>query len=1115
MRMKLLGVCVGVCVSGALLLAGTPTRAQGVGASGEIKGSVSDPSGAALPKATVTVTDEEKGVKRTTSAEGNGTYVLPGLAPAVYDISAQVQGFQVEVHKGVVVSVGQTTVVDFQLKVSGQQETVEVSAAPPVVETDTGKESEVLDQHYIQNLPIDQRDYLSFTLLLPGVSDARSTVGTDFHVRQTPQTGLSFYGSNGRGNNITVDGGEFNGDAGEAEVNLSQDAVQEFQINRSSYDAELGAASGASINIVSKSGTNDLHGSLYGFFRNDAMDASNPFAFNNALLPGQAFSLNAVSQPTKNTLNRQQYGATLGLPIQKNKTFLFVAFEELLDHEQTAVPLFTNSNIFTPDTAARGNDQQEIITGLTGEGATPVPCLTGQPALPAAACAGILQSMLTIDPTAPVTPFVSAGTIALRTFLVNEFEGNGGLFPFSTVNNYASMRLDHTFSESDQAHLRALWAVSDVGNPNVGALEGVSRGSSIKQWTVSLLGGWYHTFSANTQNELRLQWNLIQFSALANDPGGPEIDVGAFQFGRDDTLPDFSRSRQYEIADNMTMIRGRHTIKFGFDETIRGDSTQSATFLDPRIAFGPLPGGIISPCLQVPLACGLTTQAPALINPLQSVEFGLPTFYQQGFGNPVTAANLPLTSLYGQDSWAMKPNFTLNFGLRYDLDTRYVMPTDKHNFAPRLSFAWDVFNDHKTVVRGGGGLFYSPTYLQIDFATKELGVINGAGPQIQNFLVPLTGAPGNPSLTSASIFQTLFAEGLVGAGTFPNNPCHLSPGPSGAGSGACITQADMAQFGSINSFQAFFSVPKNFHDVYSEQASLGVERQIMRDMSLSVDYIWVHTLRLPWTENINLLPTAPVVSGEPGTNGLPFQTWNSQFAPQCALLVNNPCLANPLIVANDQYSSTGSALYNGLTVEVQKRFGQHYGFMANYTFSKALDDITDFNISYAAENPTNIRLDRGLSTFDQRHKVTFAGILNSPWHNIALRDFEFSPIVRYDSGQPFNLLAGTDINGTNDEPSDRPPAAGRDTGIGPNYIDFDARLARSIKFGERFSLQFTAEAFNLFNRTNYSGVNNVVGPTFAPPFNVTGSASLSPGAPLGFTSASAKREIQLGFRLSF
>src|SRR6202040_1891488 len=168
---------------------------------------------------------------------------------------------------------------------------LEVTSEPPVVETERGSQADRISQEYIADLPIDRRDYLTYTLLAPGVSDSSRLAGDqDFRVKQTPQSGLSFYGSNGRGNSITVDCGEASGDSGGVRLTVSQDAVQEFQVNRSNYGADLGGASGASINIVTKSGTNEVHGSLFGYFRNDGMDARDPFAFGQALQPGGPFS---------------------------------------------------------------------------------------------------------------------------------------------------------------------------------------------------------------------------------------------------------------------------------------------------------------------------------------------------------------------------------------------------------------------------------------------------------------------------------------------------------------------------------------------------------------------------------------------------------------------------------------------------------------------------------------------------------------------------------------------------------------------------------------------------------------------------------------------------------
>src|SRR5208282_225152 len=275
---------------------------------------------------------------------------VAGLPPATYDISAQMSGFTTQIRRGVTVAIGQVAISDFKLNLSQVATVIEVTDQPPVVETERSSQADLIPQEYITDLPIDRRDYLTFTLLAPGVSDSTRLAGDqDFRVKQTPQSGLSFYGSNGRGNSITVDGGETSGDSGGVRLTVNQDDVQEFQINRSNYAAELGAATGGSINIVTKSGTNSVHGSLYGFFRDDVMDARDPFAFSSALAPDPTyanFNTTSVGAPIKNSLSRQQYGGNIGIPIQKDKTFLFASFEGLRQDSQNSVPLLTNSSIF-------------------------------------------------------------------------------------------------------------------------------------------------------------------------------------------------------------------------------------------------------------------------------------------------------------------------------------------------------------------------------------------------------------------------------------------------------------------------------------------------------------------------------------------------------------------------------------------------------------------------------------------------------------------------------------------------------------------------------------------------------------------------------------------------
>jgi len=1131
----------------ALLFTTGPALAQGVGTSGELRGTLTDATGGVVAKANIVAVEVARGEQHTATTDNSGTYRITGLPPTAYDVTASIRGFQTELVKGVVVNVGQITTLDFHMKVATSSATVEVNAEPPVVETERGSQADTVVQQYITDLPIDRRDYLTFTLLMPGVSNSTIIAdNADFRVKQTPQSGLSFYGSNGRGNSVTVDGGEANDDAGGVRLTLGQDAVQEFQINRSNYGADLGGASGASINIVSRSGTNDVHGSVFGFFRNDAMDAADPFSFTPALAFDPTFSnfnTTSTGTPIKNSLNRQQFGGSVGFPIQKDKTFLFISYEGLHSNSNDSVPLLTNSSIFAgPSLAFVGEPnpfpsfdprftQQNVINGLAAlPGAASVPCLSdptnpvsGPPIfLPGGSgvgsCASILSNCLTTSPAAgpggcPTAP----GHTPISQFSILQFEANGGVFSFPIRSNLGSIRLDHRINENNQVSLRYNAAHLTESDPDVQALTAISRGTSELAWDSTAQGAWFHQFSPTTQNEARVQVNMYQFNVNTNDPGGPGLDVEGFGFfGRGIFLPSHTRGGRYEIADNVSLIRGHHTWKMGFYELVRGDDTTSQTFFPGRFEFLELPGIVLSPCLQAPAVfCGLgslpATTTAALSN-LQSLSLGLPAFYEQGFGNPKYQQTRPFSAVYGQDAWQLRQNLTFNYGLRYELDTQYgPLHTPKLNFAPRVSFAWDPFNDHKTVVRGGYGIFYSPIYAQIPGVVKVLGNINDTR-IIANTLVKLTGVPGNPmAANSAVIFQTLLGHGVF--------PCTLPKGQP-----ACITLPDIEALGinvpntgALPPGTVLFSGQPNYRSPISQQASLGIERELGGGFSLGLSYIYVHTQHLPLALDTNLLPGAPFDTGSSGlpSNGIKFQDWG---APVCTVISpTNPCFRDGTltILQNNQYSSVGSAVYNGGILELKKRFSNHFTLLANYTYSHAIDESTDFNSDYSPFNATQLNAERASSDFDQRQKVVVAGVLDSPFKSVWLSGFELSPLFTYNSGHPFNLLAGADINSDNHFTNDRPPGAPRNSGLGPDLINFDMRLSRTFKFGERYGLQLLAEGFNIANRTNYASVNNIVGPAFAPPFNVTGTAALSPSQPLGFTSAFPKREIQLGVRFNF
>ncbi|HEV8181550.1 MAG TPA: TonB-dependent receptor, partial [Candidatus Angelobacter sp.] len=892
-----------------LLLTGM-VYAQGVGASGDIRGTVTDPSGAVVTNATVTATDVAKGIKHTVATDNNGQYRLTGLQPAAYSVSVSKSGFQTELAKNVVVNVGQTSTVDFPMKVSQVSEQVEVTAEPPVVETERGAQANVVTEQTIRDLPINRRDYLTFTLLAPAVSDStRLSSDQDYRVKQTPQSGLSFYGSNGRGNSVTVDGGEVNDDAGGVRLNMGQDAVQEFQINRSNYGADLGGASGATINIVTKSGGNDVHGSLFGYFRNDAMDAANPFSISQALAPGQAFNPTAPDLKgthVKDSLTREQFGGAIGFPITKDKTFLYSSFEGLLGDAQNAVPLLTNTNIFRPQ-ATTSNNQVAIINALAANGATLVPCVVNQPALPSAVCAQVMTSGLTISPVTGLTP----GQTASNQFLINQFETNGGLFPYNNRLYLFSTRFDHQFSDRNQVALRYSFGHDLEENPDVTSLTGFSRGSSVKAFDHTLLGSWFHQFSPTTLNEARVQWNYSNFDVNPNVLGQVGLDIPGFgNIGNQIFIPSFTIMRRYEFADNMSLVRGKHTLKFGGYELYRGNHSESHTFFPGRFVFGNLPGGIVFPCLSVPAACGLTGVNPATLNSLQSASFGLPQFYQQGFGSPIYNYPRPFTAAFVQDQWQVAPNFTLNVGVRYEVDSQYgALATDKNNFAPRLSFAWDPFKDHKTVIRAGYGIFYSPIYGQIADVVQTLGLVNGNRQIAQTFVSLNPSGPAPPGvcpgniLNSACIFANLFAQGKIQCTT------------PAAGNAACITPADLTQFGinithtgPVPPLSVLFSGQPNYQNPYSQQAEFGIEREIAKGWAISLSGIYVHTIGLPVAIDTNALPgapfrTVPLANGGTAT----FRNWAAN--PQCAGANIVNCFAQPTLLQNDVYSSKGAALY--------------------------------------------------------------------------------------------------------------------------------------------------------------------------------------------------------------
>ena len=1070
---------------------------QASAATAEVRGQIADQSGASIAGATITITDTGKGTSRTVTSNEDGSYSILALQPGTYSMKVEATGFSPKSLNNIKLEVGQTASLPVQLTVGSVSAEVNVSAGETqVVEVERTQQSSVIGEIQINNLPINRRNFLDFVLLTPGVTDSDNiNDSSDFRVAQTPQSGLSFGGSNGRNNSIMVDGASVDTNSGAARETVSQEAVQEFQVNRNSYSAEYGGGYGGVVNIVSKTGSNSLHGSAFGYFRDDVFDARNAFDF----------APNGDISP----FNRQQYGVSLGGPIKKDKTFFFGAFEGLNQKQTSFVNLLNDPNIFQITAT-----QRALFNFLDGT--------------PFAALSTALRGTLT------TTEANFPNTIRL-------FNDASGQFPFDTSNYVGFGRIDHTFSDKDSGYIRFSIADAHFENQAAGALTAVSRGRTINTFTPTILLSETHFFSPTTINEVKAQFSYLKNEVIPNDGVGPELNIAGFgNFGRDIFLPSQAIERRYEISDNVSMVRGSHTFKFGGQFQNVDVSANSQTFFGGRFNFGaaiPLLSvvpaanraalnsflranggslgddriGSVGPCANpsplnpaAPCPDTISDSLNAFINPLQAFNLGLPTIYQQGFGESGNDYWTRRSSLYAQDTWKIRQNFTLNYGVRYFVDNPQSFgETDLDNVQPRLGFSWDPFSDGKMVIRGGYGIFTGQIDGQIVNVVNEL---NGTDDPSTIFIVlttanaALSNALGVP--TSIAVFQSLRAQGII----FGENA-------------RTISEADIRALGLRPGpgapLEVRFRREPNYENPYSQQASLAIQRDMGAGFGVEVSYLFNRGAHLTRNRDINPFkqtgPRSPI-TGQPTF---------VRFANPALGLTSD--FRDPTKAQDNVYESSANSFYHAGTVQLTKRFSNRYSINTNYTFSKTIDEVTDFNSDFSAQNPLNVRLDRALSSFHQSHRFVFSGVFQGPdTGETAMSKFYgnwvMSPIFIAGSGRPFNvLLGGIDANSDFRSASDRPGTAGRNTGKGEAFYTVDLRLARRFPVGEGKYFEFTAEAFNLFNRTNFTGINNEVGLTVSPegPFNLRGIEGRAPTQPLGFTSAAPARQLQFGARFNF
>jgi hypothetical protein len=1043
-----MALCRALFILGCLGFAAFP---QAQSTSGDVKGTVVDPSGSAISKAKLTISDPDRGISRTADSGSNGEFNLPLLPPARYKLKVDADGFTTKIVDGVEVRVGDTLSLTVQMSISGVVTEVDVQAVAPAVDTERYQQANTIDLTRIKDLPINRRNYLDFALLAPATAETSSVVdGTDYRPAQTPQSGISFGGGNGRGNGFSIDGVENYINSGGVRLSVSQEAVQEFQINRNTASTEFGWASGGTINIITKSGTNAYHGNAFGFIRQRAIQARNYF------------------DPEKSAFTRVQAGGTLGGPIVKDRTFFFAAYERLNREETAFVPILSDKTPFTTLTAS----QQELVNFFTVSG---VPALQG----------------LAVAMKAALTP-------SNNPFVTNMFTKNSGTFPFSEGVNLFSVKLDHRISERQNIYFRGNLSTNDTQNSQFGALIGYNRGRSFNQWDGTGMIDHSLLIGNNLVVETRFMFNYNNFKVNTIDPYGPELNVAGYGFfDREIFLPSYNWERHYQIMQNWNLHKGKHDLKWGFDINPVRNNVYSATFFSGRFNFGeavPL-GQVINSATGNPngaadiaallVQLGQARLVPNLalpISALQSFSLGLPTFYQQGFGNPNWIGWTKRNGFYFQDAFKISPKFTLNVGVRYDLEINEPVlgPVDKNNFFPRAGFAWMPTGSGNTVIRGGYGFYIMPTNLQIANVADTL-----SGKYINQVFVPLTGVPGinNPQTgrptTSADIYQGLFKQGIIGTRS--------------------ITEADIAPYGvrvgpGLPLAVVFGSDP--VRNGYAQQASLEIEHSF-GGYVLSLGYNYNRSLGIARISGRNVYYT-----GQTTALGIPVY---GRY--------------NPLVLQNNIFTYDGNSSYNAGYVQIAKRLLKNFSINAHYTWSKALDDVTDFNSDFSPMDQLNKRGEWSLSPFHHAHRVVATAILQSTAKNPFLAGWNFAPIFQANSWRPFNVLAGVDVNGDNYTTNDRPYGLGRDVGQGPAYWSFDSRLSRIfvLRADGKMTLQFIAEGFNLFNHTNFKTINNTVGPVplGALPNPIRGIAGAAPVSPLSYTSAFDPRQFQFGLKLSF
>ena len=1022
----------------------------------QLNGFVHDTSGGAVKNATVTLHDTATNAVYRTTSNDSGLYVIPNLPPDTYELTVAFPGFATTVDRGIVLTVGQTATVDVALTVATQNEQVVVTTEVPPIEPTKTEISQVIDTQQIQDLPISGRQFTDFALLTAGVATGRTSLQSTITEFET--TRISFAGQRDLSNLVTVDGADnINTATGSQRSTPPQESVQEFRVVNNAFGAEYGRALGGIVNIVTKSGGNELHASIYDYLQNNATDARS------LLQPA----------PDQYVLRQNQFGGTLGGPIKKDKIFFFTNYEGQRRGESPTYPAALYQNIGLVDSA-------KAALGIAPEGCT------------------------TALATCNLSPLQYLNSV-LKT---NDNDYGIAKIDYQlNPNNHLSIR----YNIEDGRDLNQL-----VGNTlDGGGIGGPSSGHDLFLRDQSLVGDVATTVKPDLVNSFLVQYGRRHYN-FPGVTGQPNLDIpNTLLFGHNFGVFDAVYESRFQITDSISWVKGNHVAKFGVDYNHINNFiiwpgftpmrivlpglnclVDFANFVNPLAGIASNPADGPCPTASAPF---FPTQPGAPFGPNNNdqplngvpiIFWGAPVGTVQPDANgqlptpppiPTNWNNAYLPSetgnfsetlshayygFYAQDQWRIKPSLTLNYGLRYDFESGLSKQINPHynGVQPRIGLAWSPNN--KTVVRAGFGLFddrYNLSFLFITQPQRPViipgetlpGVRQGANTAtwVLNQFTP--GPLGFPSTAAA----TLITTGQVPA-QFITGQC-----PPSCTAGAGLVQHDS-------------KIP------YSEQANLEIDREIAKGLTVSAGYLWVSAHHLVRAENLNVCPpfgaaagtTVPSVS--PGIPNCtppppPPANWPAGKAYFGAPGTTGGAAFNNagLLYYTD---NSGNSNYNGLTLQLTERFNKIFTLNANYTWSHTFDDGTFTTFVSTPQDLYDRPLEYANSNQDVRQRFVTNFSLEGPKDSF-LRNFTFSNIVTLQTPRPFTLFVGFDANGDTNPVTDRVGNAPRNSYYGDDLYSWDLRVARYFQFRERYRLDLSVDAFNVLNRANVDEVTSVYG----------------------------------------